>query len=136
MAGLAKVIAIGNLGTDPEMRYTPQGTPVTSFRLAATRSYNAPDGTRQQETEWFTVVAWRGLAEQVNQYLSKGRRAYVEGRFHSRTWTGNDGQTRFVNEIVAERVLFLDRAPAASPEAGETVEGGGEESLAPDQLPF
>lgn len=108
MAGLNKILLIGNVGTDPEMRYTPNGNPVTDFRLAVTRRFTS-GGERQEETEWFTVVAWNQLAEQVNQYLVKGRRAYVEGRFRSRSYVGNDGQTRFVNEVIANRVLFLDR---------------------------
>ena len=108
MAGLNKILLIGNVGTDPEMRYTPNGNPVTNFRLAVTRRYTS-GGERQEETEWFTVEAWNQLAEQVNQYLVKGRRAYVEGRFRSRSFVGNDGQTRFVYEVVANRVLFLDR---------------------------
>ena len=80
MVGLNKMLAIGNVGTDPEMRYTPKGDPVTSFRLATGRTYTTSDGERKQETEWFTVVAWSQLAEQCNQYLAKGRRVYVEGR--------------------------------------------------------
>lgn len=116
MVGLNKMMAIGNIGTDPEMRYTPNGHPVTSFRLATGRTYTASDGERKQETEWFTVVAWDKLAEQCNQYLVKGKRVYVEGRLKSNTWTGADGQTRFNNEIVANRVLFLDRSPTGSSE--------------------
>ena len=77
------------------MRYTPNGNPVTSFRIATSRSYTSSDGERHEETEWFTVVAWNQLAEVCNQYLSKGRRAYVDGRLHSNTWQGQDGQTRF-----------------------------------------
>ena len=109
MAGLNKMMAIGNLGTDPDMRYTPNGHPVTSFRIATGRIYTTADGERREETEWFTVEAWRQLAEQCNQYLTKGRRIYVEGRLKSDSWTGNDGQMRFSNKIVADRVLFLDR---------------------------
>jgi single-strand DNA-binding protein len=120
MVGLNKMLAIGNVGTDPEMRYTPNGVPVTSFRLATGRTYTTSDGERRQETEWFTVVAWNKLAEQCNQYLSKGKRVYVEGRLKSNSWTGQDGQTRFSNEINAIRVLFLDRAGA-----GESEYGGG-----------
>ena len=104
-----KILIIGNLGSDPEMRYTPSGNAVTSFRIATSRSYTAQDNERKQETEWFTVVTWNQLAESVNQYLSKGRRAYVEGRLHGHSFQGNDGQMRFRNEIVANRVLFLDR---------------------------
>ncbi|MEE8518475.1 MAG: single-stranded DNA-binding protein [Dehalococcoidia bacterium] len=145
MVGLNRIMVIGNVGTDPEMRYTPSGSPVTSFRIATSRSYNAQDGERRQETEWFTVVSWNNLAEQVNQYLSKGRRAYVEGRLHSHSYQGNDGQTRFRNEIIANRVLFLDR-PGGNEQMGEDipaaagVAGGdwdaSEPAAAPDDLPF
>ena len=119
MAGLNKILVIGNVGTDPDMRYTPNGNPVTSFRLATNRTYTSSSGERREDTEWFTIVSWNQLAEQCNQYLTKGRRVYAEGRLKSDTWTGNDGQVRFRNEIVAERVLFLDRgAQAGSQEAG------------------
>ena len=91
MSGLNKMLLIGNLGTDPEMRYLPSGVPVTSFRLAATRRYTTAEGERRDETEWFTVKAWRNLAELCNQYLTSGRRVYVEGRLNSRSWQGQDG---------------------------------------------
>ena len=141
MAGLNKIMVIGNLGTDPEMRYTPSGSPVTSFRLATTRRYNTQDGERREETEWFTVVAWSSLAEQVNQYLAKGRRAYVEGRLHSHSFQGNDGQMRFRNEIIADRVLFLDRAGTGESPPGDASAAVGSESEStepstPDDLPF
>jgi single-strand DNA-binding protein len=129
--GLNKIMVIGNLGTDPEMRYTPSGKPVTTFRLACTRSFRNDDGSRRDETEWFTIVAWERLAEQCNQFLSKGRRAYIEGRFRSRRWEGQDGQPRFVNEIVANSVLFLDQASAAE-DGGQS---GGEPPDA-DEVPF
>jgi single-strand DNA-binding protein len=124
MAGLNKMMVIGNVGTDPEMRYTPNGSPVTSFRIATSRSYSGQDGERKQETEWFTVVAWSSLAEQVNQYLSKGQRAFVEGRLHSNTFQGNDGQSRFTNEIIASRIIFLDRAGGGE-QGGAEFDGGG-----------
>ena len=101
-------MVIGNLGSDPEMRYTPSGVPVTTFRIATSRRFNTRDGESREETEWFRVVTWNRLAEQCNQYLTKGRRVYAEGRLKSDTWTGNDGQTRFTNEINAFTVLFLD----------------------------
>ena len=110
MAGLNKMLVIGNVGTDPEMRYTPNGNPVTSFRLATGRSYTTSDGERRQETEWFTIVAWNQLGGRGNQYLAKGRRVFCEGRLKSHSWTGQDGQMRFRNEIVASSVLFLDRS--------------------------
>jgi single-strand DNA-binding protein len=134
MASLNKFMVIGNLGTDPEMRFTASGNPVTSFRLATTRTYTTPDGERRQETEWFTVVTWSKLAETCNQFLAKGRRAYVEGRLRTHTWEGQDGQRRFRNEIIADRVIFLDR-PGAAPllEEHEEAEGAAVE---PEELPF
>lgn len=134
MVGLNKMIVIGNVGTDPEMRYTPNGNPVTSFRLATGRTYTTSDGERRQETEWFTVVAWNQLAEQCNQYLTKGRRVYVEGRLKSHTWTGMDGQLRFRNEIIASRVLFLDRAAQGTTE--EETDVPAEESTEVENLPW
>lgn len=121
MVGLNKVMVIGHMGTDPEMRYTPNGTPVTSFRVATSRTYTSSDGERQQDTEWFTVVAWSQLAERCNEYLSKGRRVYVEGRLRSRSWQGQDGSNRFSNEIIASSVLFLDRGPGSAPEEPQGV---------------
>ena len=140
MVGLNKIMIIGHLGTDPEMRYTPNGNPVTSFRIASTRTYTKSDGERQQDTEWFTVVAWSQLAEQCNQFLSKGRRAYVEGRLRSRSWEGQDGQTRSRNEITANRVLFLDKQPVAPYQEGEgeqpVATDQAEKTVDPDELPF
>jgi single-strand DNA-binding protein len=133
MVGLNRMMVIGNLGTDPEMRYTPNGNPVTSFRVATTRTYTSSNGEKQQETEWFTVVAWNQLAELCNQYLNKGRRAYVDGRLHSHSWEGNDGQTRFRNEIIADRVLFLDRQPTGQSSTGEQQD---EHPLEAEDLPF
>ena len=138
MAGLNKVMIIGNLGADPEMRYTADGNALTSFRVASSRNYSGPDGERKEETEWFSVVAWRKLAEQCSQYLQKGRRVYVEGRLRSRTWDAPDGQKRFRNEIIADRVLFLDRAQGAAFGAddheGEHAEQA--EHVEPEEIPF
>jgi len=133
MAGLNKVMIIGNVGTDPEMRFTPNGKPVTSFSLATSRTFTSPEGERRQETEWFNVVTWNRLAETCNQFLTKGRRAYVEGRLHTRTWEGQDGQKRVRVEVVANSVLFLDRGGAAAP-TEEAVEGT--EPVETDELPF
>lgn len=114
MAGLNKVMLIGNVGTDPEMRYTANGNAVTTFRLACNRNYSNPEGERKEETEWFSVVTWNKLAETCSQFLQKGRRAYVEGRLQTRSWEGPDGQRRYRTEVIANTVLFLDRAQAAS----------------------
>ena len=134
MVGLNKIIVIGNLGTDPEMRYTANGNAVTSFNLATSRSYTAADGERKQETEWFRVVSWNQLAEHVSEYLSKGRRAYVEGRLHSDRWEGQDGQTRFTNEIIANTVLFLDRATDSSINQGSSEQASEQASDSDGQI--
>lgn len=133
MANLNKVMIIGNIGTDPEMRFTPNGNPVTTFRIATSRTFTSSEGERKQETEWFTVVTWNKLAESCNQFLTKGRRAYVEGKLRTRSWEGQDGQKRTRVEIVADRVLFLDRQ-ASAPNA-ETV-GTGEDIIEAEDLPF
>jgi single-strand DNA-binding protein len=113
MAGLNKVMLIGNVGTDPEMRYTANGSAVTTFRIACNRNFSGPDGERREETEWFNIVTWNKLAETCSQFLQKGRRAYVEGRLQTRSWEGQDGQRRYRTEVIAQTVLFLDRAQAA-----------------------
>ena len=139
MVGLNKVMIIGNVGTDPEMRFTPNGNPVTSFRIATSRSYTTASGERKQETEWFDVVTWNRLAETCNQFLAKGRRAYVEGRLRTRTWESADGQKRSRIEIVANRVLFLDRQPLASlseETPGEAPAPAPAGDLEADDIPF
>jgi single-strand DNA-binding protein len=110
MAGLNKVLLIGNLGKDPEMRYTANGSAVTTFSLAVNRTSQGQDGERREETEWFDIVTWNRLAELCSQFLQKGRKAYVEGRLHTRSWEGQDGQKRYRTEVVAQTVLFLDAA--------------------------
>ncbi len=104
---LNKMLVIGNLGGDPEMRYTSGGVPVTSFSVATNRRYTTASGEQRDETEWFRVSAWRQLAEQCNQFLSKGRQVYVEGRLNTSTWQAQDGQNRTSLEITADRVVFL-----------------------------
>jgi single-strand DNA-binding protein len=136
MLTLNKVMIIGNVGADPEMRFTPNGNPVTSFRVATNRVYTTPNGERKQETEWFTVVAWNRLAENCNQFLTKGRLVYAEGRLHTRTWEGQDGQKRSRTELIANRVLFLDRQ-AVAPLPGEGGEEAGATGAEPDEdFPF
>ncbi len=138
MASLNRVTIIGNLGSDPEMRFTPNGNPVTSLRVATSRVYTTAEGERKQETEWFTVVAWNKLAETCNQFLTKGRLVYAEGRLRTRTWESQDGQKHYRTEIIASRVTFLDRqASAALPEEktekAEEAEAG---ELEPEDIPF
>lgn len=135
MASLNKVMIIGNLGRDPEMRFTPSGNPVTSFSVATNRVYTTSEGERREETEWFTVVTWNKLAEQCNQFLTKGRLVYVEGRLRSHTWEGQDGQKHYRTEIVANSVRFLDRQAVASLPGEKDVEDGIDE-LEPEDIPF
>jgi single-strand DNA-binding protein len=115
---LNKVLIIGNVGTDPEMRYTPSGAPVTSFRVATNRRYTTSEGEQREETEWFRVNAWNRLAETCNQYVTKGMKVYVEGRLKSSPWIDRDGQARAGNEITANEVKFLDSRASAEAEGG------------------
>jgi single-strand DNA-binding protein len=126
--GLNRVEIIGKLGSDPEMRYTANGTAVTTFRVAVGRTFNV-EGERREETEWFRVVAWNKLAELVQAHLTKGRKVYVEGRQSTRSWDGPDGQKRYMTELVANQVLFLDR-----PQGAGMPDVGGE--MDPDDVPF
>ena len=122
---LNKMLVIGNVGRDPEMRYTPNGNAVTSFSIAVSRYYTPAGGERQQETEWFDVSAWNRLAEACNNYVSKGMKVYVEGTLRSRSWIGQDGQTRFRNEIMANTVQFLNRPQGGGGYGGPPGEQGG-----------
>lgn len=105
--GLNKVLIIGNLGRDPEMRYTPSGRPVTTFSVATSRSWKTSDGERKSETEWFNIVAWGSLAEICNQYLKKGQQVYIEGRLQTRRWEDDDGNKRSTTEVVAREMTML-----------------------------
>ena len=110
--GLNKVMIIGNLGRDPELRYTPNGTPVVSFSVAVDRQWTTSSGERREATEWFNVVAWRELAEICKQMLSKGRLVYVEGSLQTRSWEAADGQRHYRVEVVADQMTLLDRGPS------------------------
>jgi single-strand DNA-binding protein len=114
---LNKVMLIGNLTRDPELRYTPQGTPVCTFGLATNRSWvPSSGGERQEETEFHRIVAWQKLAELCSQLLFKGRKVYVEGRLQTRNWTGSDGQERTTTEVVIDNMIILDSRRRAGEE--------------------
>jgi single-strand DNA-binding protein len=98
---------IGHLGRDPEMRYTPSGKPVTTFSVATSRTWHSADGERHEDTEWFNVVAWGGLAEICNQHLHKGMQVYVEGRLQTRRWEDAEGNKHFTTELVAKEMIML-----------------------------
>ena len=145
---LNKAMIIGNLGRDPEMRYTQGGQAVTQFTVAVNRNYKDAGGEWKEETEWFRVVAWGPLAERSAEYLRKGRKVYVEGRLQTRNWEDKDGQKRYTTELIASAVTALDRAredgapepagarPARGGEPG--IPGGGDDfgSGDLDELPF
>jgi len=106
---LNKVLVVGRLGTDPELRYTQQGAPITTFRLAVGRQWRDSDGQYHDETDWFTVVAWNRLAEICGEQLSKGARVYIEGRMQSRSWDdAQTGEKRYRAEVVASDMIMLD----------------------------
>jgi len=134
---LNKVMVIGNVGKDPEMRFTPSGKPVTSFSVATNRVFTTAEGERKQETEWFNIVVWGRQAENCNQFLTKGKRVYIEGELRTRTWEGQDGQKRSRVEVHAFRVDFLDRRAVTALPEGETPEfEEAQEAIEPEELPF
>lgn len=106
--GLNKVLIIGSLEADPEMRFTPGGKPVASYSVAVNRGWRTSEGERKEATEWFTVVAWGNLAEICNQYLRKGSQVYVEGRLQTRSWEDSAGTRHFRTELVANEMIILD----------------------------
>ena len=158
--GVNKVILIGNIGADPELRYTPGGTAVTNYNLATNENWTDSSGERQERTEWHRIVVWGRLAEICNQYLRKGSKVYIEGRLQTRSWEGQDGIKRYTTEVVARDMQILDSredagagemdagssyaagaglpaaqstAQAGVPTAGSTQEGGGPSESPPVQ---
>ena len=140
MASVNKVILIGNLGRDPEVRYTPSGAAVCNLRIATTRNWkNRESGEKQEETEWHSVVLYDRLAEVAGEYLKKGRPVYIEGRLKTRKWQDKDGNDRYTTEIVADSMQLLGGREGigggASDEGGGAYSRGGEEPSAPVQRP-
>ncbi len=141
MPSLNKVMIIGNVGNEPEMRFIASGKPVTTFSVATNRVYSSADGERKEETEWFNIVVWNKLAELCNQFLGKGRLVYVEGRMRTRSWDGQDGQKHYRTELIGKQVTFLDksgqpldRSAQPAPESGQPGEKSGD--IEPDDIPF
>lgn len=127
-----RVILVGRLGKDPEMRYTSGGSPVTHFSLATDESWKDQNGERQKRTEWHNIVVWNKLAETCNQFLSKGKMVYIEGRIQTREWDDKDGNKRRTTEIVASDMRMLERKGDGAPmgeSAGE--QRSGEQRPAP-----
>ena len=127
--GLNKVMLIGNLGRDPEMRYTPSGKPVTSFSVASSRSWVSSDGERREETEWFNVVAWGNLAEICNQHLARSQQVYIEGRLQTRSWEDNNGQRHFRTEVVANEMIILGHRVTYDNDSSEDDDTSSEDDL-------
>ena len=133
---LNKVMVIGNVGRDPEMRFTPEGTPVTSFSVATNEGYTDSDGVRHEKTEWFNIVCWKKLAETCNQYVYIGMPVYVEGRQQTRSWEAEDGTKKYRTELVANRVEFLGRKPDTVGEESQVEPELAEPISEPDELSF
>ena len=132
-----KIIVIGNLGRDPEMRYTPNGQGVTSFSVASSRKYTTSSGEQREETEWFNCSAFGRLAETCNQYLTKGKQVYVEGRLSSRTYQTQSGETRHSNDINVTEVQFLgQRGDGSGQEQAPATEEYQAAGADLDDLPF
>jgi single-strand DNA-binding protein len=139
MAGINKVILVGNLGRDPEVRYTPSGTAVANFTLATTETWTDRDGERQSHTEWHRIVAWRRLGEICGEYLSKGKQVYIEGRIRTREWEDQEGNKRKTTEIEAQTMQMLGSRgqgePISDAGSGAAVERGPT-GPTEDDIPF
>jgi single-strand DNA-binding protein len=129
MASLNKVMLIGNLGADPEIRYTPSGAAVANFNMATKAQWTTKEGEKQDKTEWHRIVAWRRLGEICGEYLHKGSLVYIEGRLQTRSWEDRDGNKRYTTEIVAQGMQMLDRA-------GQSAEAVSTEERFPTEEPL
>ncbi len=149
MSSLNKVMLIGNLGRDPEIRFTPEGSPVASFSIATGETWTDKNGTRQERTEWHNIVAWNKLADLAKRYLSKGRQVYIEGRIRTREWDDRDGNKRKTTEIIATQMVLLGSRPqgaegtaAAAPQpiqrssSAEMEQGVGDTGITDEDIPF
>lgn len=130
MAGLNKVFLIGNLGSDPEVRFTPGGQAVANFSVAVNESWTDKQGEKQERTEWVRIVAWGKLGELVGEHLAKGRQCHVEGKLQTRKWTDKEGKDNYSTEVVASSVLFLG---GKGERAGRGPDGSGRDD---DSIPF
>ena len=147
MAGsVNKVILVGNLGADPDLRYTSSGAPVCELRLATNESWMDKQGQRQERTEWHKVIVWGKTGENCSKYLSKGRQVYLEGRLQTRSWDDKEGNKRYTTEIIANDVQFLSSGGGGGGGGGGGARRGGQEQPPPaadpgfggpdDDIPF
>ncbi|MBV9086814.1 MAG: single-stranded DNA-binding protein [Acidobacteria bacterium] len=132
-----KVILIGNLGKDPEVKYTPQGTPVAKFSLATNERWKDKNGEWQDRTEWHNIVAWQRLAEIVGEYVKKGQKIYIEGRIQTRSWDDKDGQKKYMTEIIANDLVLLSGRGDGEHEGGSRPRSGSSsyDQRAPEHEP-
>lgn len=142
MAGINKVILVGNLGKDPEVRHLEGGASVAHFTLATNEYYKDKQGTRVERTEWHNIAAWRGLADMAEKYLKKGQQVYVEGKIRTRQYQDKDNQTRYITEIIADEITMLgsrpqgDGQPQAAPSDALEQPQTFRQEPELDQLPF
>ncbi len=137
MAGVNKAILVGNLGSDPEMRYTPSGTAVANFNIATSEVRKNKEGVKETKTEWHRIVAFSRLAEICGEYLSKGKQIYVEGRIQNRTWDDRDGNKRNTTEIVINTMQMLGSKDGAAPRVPQGAPvGAGAPAADIDDVPF
>ena len=139
MAGINKVILVGNLGKDPEVRTLENGAKVANFTLATSESYKNREGQRVTQTEWHNIVLWRGLAEIAEKYLRKGNQVYIEGKIKSRSWDDKDGVKRYTTEILGDNLTMLGSRRDAEEEAPAPIQNDAADNSAgeeKDDLPF
>ena len=143
MSGVNKVILVGNLGVDPEIRTLESGVKVANFTMATNETYKDKNGDRQEKTEWHRIVLWRGLAEIAEKYLQKGKQIYLEGRLRTRQWKDKDDNTKYTTEVVGDNMVMLSGKPPVdssenSPPPAEenTSEQGSQAAGVEDDLPF
>ena len=139
MASVNKVILLGNLGSDPELRYTPSGRAVANFSLATSEQWTNKDGEKEEKTEWHRIVAWGRLGEICGEYLSKGSQVYIDGRLQTRAWEDRDGNKRYTTEIIAQTMQMLGGASRKEGEARSAEESHPVEepiSIPDDDIPF
>jgi single-strand DNA-binding protein len=128
MGSVNKVILVGNLGRDAELRYTPGGAAVATLNMATTEVWNDKGGQRQEKTEWHRVVFWGKVAESLTEYLTKGKQVYVEGRLETRQWNDKDGNKRYTTEVKGDKIVLLGGGGGGG-RGGGTSRGGGEDSM-------
>jgi single-strand DNA-binding protein len=133
MGSVNKVILVGNLGRDAELRYTPGGAAVATINMATTEVWNDKSGQRQEKTEWHRVILWGKTAESLTEYLTKGKQVYVEGRLQTRQWDDKDGNKRYTTEIRGDKLVLLGGGGGGGQRVGGMSRGGGEESMGGSQ---